>query len=245
MPMDTKKVLWTVLSVLIVLVVASGITLVLLSPGDAAGSAPASISGYAPPRTTSPDVYVKDLTPAPVPVPEEAPAQPGVIIIYGEKPEVAALPDMTGSTPAIEPLAAKPYVPAPATPAPTPAAVPKPAPAVAAPAPKPVAPKPAAAASATKPAAPKPAAPAVKTVTEFWIQSGSFASRANAEDLQRAMAEQGVSTIITMPSGMGQTVYRVRTGPFASKAEAESWLDRIRDSSKNEESYIVSISVQR
>jgi rare lipoprotein A len=136
----------------------------------------------------------------------------------------SAMPSAAPSPRRAEPQAASAYplhVAAPAAPAPAaihhrePAAMPvafdlaKPKPPVAAPASKP-------AVAATT--APRPAvAPGVKD--GFVIQAGTFSSRANA---QRAATAIGG---YVSPAGK---LFRVRTGPFASRGQAEAALAKVR-----------------
>ena len=94
MPLETKKVLWTVLSVVIVLVVTSGVALALVYPRGADAGAPATVAAVAPPRSASPDEYVRTVEPAPVPAPPDAVPQPAgsdIIIVYGDKPAPSAM----------------------------------------------------------------------------------------------------------------------------------------------------------
>jgi len=226
MPLETKKVLWTVLSVVIVLVVTSGVALALVYPRGADSGGPATVAAVAPPRSTSPDEYVRTVVPAPVPVPPDAATQPAgsdIIIVYGDKPAPAAIAGT--AQPGTTATVSKPYTPA---------------------ASSPVAPKPAAAQSTasaqSKPAA-KPAAP--KTVAEYWIQAAAFTSRSRADDLQRELASKGLSTLITVKDLDGITWYRVRIGPYPTEGEATGWLENIRKVAGCAEAYVSRQTVQR
>jgi DedD protein len=234
MPLETKKVLWTLMSVVIILVVASGIALALAFPRGSSAGAPASIAAVAPPRSASPDEYVRTFDPAPVPpAPAATSTAPGsdIIIVYGEKPDAATIP----VTPD------KPYVPA--TSMAQPAAI-APKPAATSPAPEtstaksPVTVKP-----ATKPAAKAPAVP--KTIAEYWIQAAAFTSRTRADDLQREMATKNLSTLITVKDLDGVTWYRVRIGPYTTEREAKGWLEKIRVVPGCTEAYVSKQSVTR
>ncbi|PKL24578.1 MAG: hypothetical protein CVV47_09060 [Spirochaetae bacterium HGW-Spirochaetae-3] len=227
MPIETKKVLWTVLSVVIALVVASGIALALAFPRGSSAGAPASVAAVAPPRSASPDEYLRAVEPVPLP-PAPAPTAPGsdIIIVYGDKPDSATLPDAAGPSPA---TTIKPYVPAPSTPAPKPR--------TAAPQEKPAAAQPASSAAA------KPAAP--KSVAEYWIQAAAFTSRSHADDLQRDLAGKGLSTLITVKDLDGVTWYRVRIGPYATEREAKGWLEKIRILAGCSEAYVSKQTIQR
>jgi cell division septation protein DedD len=244
MPIETKKVLWTALSVLIVLVVAFGIALAFVMPKGDTAMAPASIGATTPPRVAAPEAYIRSAEPAPVPL---APGSTvpsgdsGVIIIYGEKPATPALPvpveplaqtgsagTATASTSAAPASQAKPYTPAPPASA----------------APKAPAQTSTAVTTAAKPAAAaKPSAST--TVTEFWIQAASFTSRTRAEDLQRSLVDRGLSSIITVKEIDGTPYFRVRIGPYNAKTEADGWLTRIRQMAGCEEAYVSMQTVQR
>jgi len=246
MPLETKKVLWTVLSVVMVLIVVSGITLALVYPRGASRGAPATVAAVAPPRTATPDEYVRAVEPVPVPAAPVAAAQPSagsdIIIVYGEKPASATLPEQglraTGTassqtstataTATATATTTKPYTPAPAT-----ATVPGAA-------------KPAAASQAA-PSAVKPASKAAApvTVSEYWIQAAAFTSRSRADDLQRELASKGLSTLITVKDLDGISWYRVRIGPYQSESEAKGWLKQILPISGCGEAYVSKQSVQR
>lgn len=240
MPLETRKVLWIALSVLILVLATTGIGLVLFMPREGQGAAPVSIAGTAPPRAASPDAYVRSYEPAPAPIASEQETGTGdsIVIIYGDKPEASALPSadplaQAGLSPSASGAAsavpaAKPYTPAPATSSP--------------------ATKPAITSSAAKPApaaAPsaKPAAP--KTYTEYWIQAGSFTSRSRAEDLQRELAAKGLSSVITVKDIDGTSYFPVRVGPYTGKKEADGWLGKVRALPGCGEAYVSQVSVTR
>lgn len=234
--METKKVLWTLLSVVIVLVVASGIALALAFPRGSSAGAPATVAAVAPPRSASPDEYVRAVEPAPVPpAPAAASATPGsdIIIVYGEKPDASTLPAAPD----------KPYAPAGSTAQPAGTAA-KPAPATPAPASAtatttaPVTVKPAA-----KPAAKAPASPA--SIAEYWIQAAAFTSRSRADDLQRDLATKNLSTLITVKDLDGVTWYRVRIGPYSTEREAKGWLEKIRAVPGCTEAYVSKQTITR
>ncbi len=230
MPLDSKKVLWTVVSISIVLVVALGIALALFFPPSGAAEAPASVAGAAPPRTTSPDAYLREPTPAPIPsAGAQSPtgtAGDNIIIIYGDKPAADLLgqqPTPSGSSNVNTAPAAAPAT-APATP-----------PRVAAPPP----------AATTPQTAARPAASKTVTVTEFWIQAGSFSSKSRAEDLQRSLAGKGLSSIITLSEVDGKSWYRVRIGPYDAKKDAEAWMQKVRAIPGCEEAYVSQQTARR
>jgi len=234
MPVETRKVLWTVLSVVIVLVVAMGIALALAYPRGSSAGAPASVAAVAPPRSPSPEAYVNAVEPAPVPTPTPAPATGSdIIIVYGDKPAATTLPATTDGSATAVPATGltqptqKPY---------TPAASSVPAPVAAVQTTKPVA-------RAPTPTVAKPTAP--RTVSEYWIQAAAFTSRSRADDLQRELAAKGLSTLITLKDIDGTTWYRVRIGPYLSEAEAKGWLGKVRVLAGCSEAYVSKQIVQR
>jgi DedD protein len=89
-------------------------------------------------------------------------------------------------------------------------------------------------------AAPASAAPTVTTPVETavpspisaranWaVQLGSFASRANADNLSRQLKAQGFSVYV-LPGGSGASVrYRVRVGPLADRDSAERTAGKLK-----------------
>jgi hypothetical protein len=86
-------------------------------------------------------------------------------------------------------------------------------------------------ATATKQAKPAQAAkPAEKkTVTEYWIQTGSFASKINAEKARETLTARFLSAEIFTKEVSGSTTFRVRVGPYKSKTEAEYWLGTVKE----------------
>ena len=133
-------------------------------------------------------------------------------------------------TPSENRPAAKPAAPAasakPDTPAAQPAATAKPV----APPSQPAAAKPAAQPAATaKPASAKAAEqtkpPAqAKTYTDYWVQTGAFSAKANAEGVKETLATRGITSIIENRDVNGKTLYQVRVGPYTSENEAKYWL---------------------
>lgn len=234
MPVETKKVLWTVISVGLFLVVFFGTALLLFAPRRGAPQAPAAIGNEAPPRAVEPDEYLRNPVPAPSPA-APLPAAPGeVVIVYGENPPAAALPGAAAPGSPAEPAGTLPAAPAGTTlPAPAKSGSYTPA-----------APTPAAKAPAAKPAAPAPK-PKTVTVTEWWIQASSPTSRSRAESLQAELARQGLSSVITLKDVDGTTHYRVRIGPYTSEKEAIGWRDRVRALPDCAEAYVSKTTVQR
>jgi rare lipoprotein A len=62
------------------------------------------------------------------------------------------------------------------------------------------------------------------SATHLYVQVGAFANQANA---RRLLASLGGDLRISTLQRNGQTLYRVRTGPLASVADADAALARI------------------
>ena len=75
-------------------------------------------------------------------------------------------------------------------------------------------------------------------VTLYWIQAGSYLSRSRAEEANVALGKTGVTGRITSANISGETYYRVRIGPYEAKAEADKFLDWLKDIDSFEGSYI-------
>jgi len=106
-----------------------------------------------------------------------------------------------------------------AQPAPTPAATSAATPpATAAPAPKPAATE-----TQRKPVAAPPAAAATSTAKGDWtVQLGSFGDEGNARRLADRASTIGYKANVASYKASGKTLYRVRVGAYASKAQAEA-----------------------
>jgi DedD protein len=103
-------------------------------------------------------------------------------------------------------------------------------------APAPASPASAAPASAEPASAPptvstpvETAAPSPISARANWaVQLGSFASRANADNLSRQLKAQGFSVYV-LPGGSGASVrYRVRVGPLADRDSAERTAGKLK-----------------
>jgi DedD protein len=136
----------------------------------------------------------------------------------GHRTVEVSMPGAKDPMPSSEPAASAPVASASVpesiaeTPAATPAVVPPPA-----------APAPRAAPERTSTAAPvETPATAPTSATRAWaVQLGSFASRENAEKMQRELKAQGFS-VYTSSQGVGSALrYRVRVGPLADRDSAE------------------------
>jgi DedD protein len=223
--MEQKKVLWTVVSVVVFLVVVVAVGLVVFYPKKDTAKPAVAVTG-APsqnPNQIDPEAWVRQ--PETVPGFQAPPAggttapgaaAPGsVTVTYGQQPETAqpAVKD-TGSTVTVD-----------VAPAEKPAAV-KPAPIAR----KPETPKPQGQKiqSAKKPAPVSASVAKPVAKGQFWIQAGSFKSKAKAEQAKTLLGEKGLSSLITTKAIGGIDYYRVRIGPYVSKTEADSWLEKVK-----------------
>jgi cell division protein FtsN len=245
--MERNRVLWVIFSISLFLVVVLAGGLYLLRPVtdrdvEVATGQTSPLRGF--------DVFEYVRGKSELPALEEEPEEAEeMVIIVGEKEEA----------PPEEPEAAFPQVPEKAIPPKLesqPSGTPPRATAPAATAP--VArstTRPAAAASRHEPAARAPAArtPAAKpppqprevTVTEYWIQAGSYTSPSRAQEVATALEEQGLVSKITTRTLSGKTYYRVRIGPYLSKGEAEKFLEWVKAVKGFESSYISMVYAKR
>ncbi len=247
--MERKKILWVVISIGLFLTVILTLGYVLLNGVKGRGADdPASLLPRATPRIPNPQDYVRPgtgLLPSASPT---AQTDGDIVVIYGQE---SAPPSVL---PSLQPLTSPDLAsPAQGDSILQPAAGKTPSPGWASSQPGL---KPGATAANQKTSSPKPAAtvrpaataspkPRLVTVSEYWIQAASFRSRGKAEDLKASLAQSGLSSIISTKDIDGQTYYRVRIGPYSTKAEADGWLTRIRKLSGCSEAYVSKTNVQR
>ncbi|MBO4729257.1 MAG: SPOR domain-containing protein [Spirochaetaceae bacterium] len=97
-----------------------------------------------------------------------------------------------------------------------------------------------------KPAQTAAAAPKKTTVTEYWIQTGSFSSREYAENAQDIIASYKIDSEIFTKEVNGKTWYRVRMGPYKTKTEADYWKTAISSDDVNfKDAYITEVKTQK
>jgi len=190
--------------------------IVLVVPELLSGPKPAALSAPRPPTAPEPTRNVTvDLATS------KAPANSEV-----EPAGTQGSPASLGQSSSVS--AAEGADPAPATPV---AAPPVAAPPVAA------APPVVAAPAATSPSTAAPARPAAVETAVFspissraaWaVQLGSFANRANAENLSHQLKGQGFPVYV-LPGGSGASVrYRVRVGPLANRDSAQRTAAKLK-----------------
>jgi rare lipoprotein A len=73
-------------------------------------------------------------------------------------------------------------------------------------------------------------APPDNLVTEpaFTVQVGAFTEESAAADVQRTLAESGFESDVVRAEERGRVVYRVRTGRFSTRPEADAHAERLR-----------------
>lgn len=84
-------------------------------------------------------------------------------------------------------------------------------------------------AAAPKPVAAEPAARGAGADNRFYVHLGVYAESANANDLVSALKKGGHPAFTESTSYQGKPAARVRVGPYASRAAAESARLRIRE----------------
>ena len=234
--MEQQKLLWTILSVGILVLIILGAGMFFFLPSDSTGLAQNG-------KTTE---WSKAASPAPeqkAPEVKKTPVQPAAPT-PAPKPEIKKTPVQTAQTPAPTPkpeVKKTPVQPAAPTPAPkaTPAPATKPAATTtpkATPAPTT---KPATTAQQTtkpaqtqaaKPAQTQQAKPAAATTAKgsYWVQVGSYATTDAAEKTKKDLAAKGYTSSIQSITANGKTYHRVKIGPYASRADVDTLLPKIK-----------------
>ena len=149
--------------------------------------------------------------------------------IGGPRPNI---PKKNEPKPEIKKTPVQPAAPAPAPKA-TPAPAPKPAAtttpkATPAPATKPAA---STAQQTAKPAQTQQAKPAATTSASkgsYWVQVGSYATTDAAEKTKKDLAAKGYTSSIQSITANGNTYHRVKIGPYASRADVDTLLPKIK-----------------
>ncbi len=86
---------------------------------------------------------------------------------------------------------------------------------------------------------------AKKAITEFWIQTGSFSGKLNAEKARAKLAERYITAEIFTKTAKDATSYRVRVGPYTTKKEAEYWLGTVKEIPEFAKSYISEVKSKK
>jgi DedD protein len=165
-------------------------------------------------------------------------SKPAETLISVTKPSTTAVPGTPGTTPVKA-------VTAPAQAPPKPAQT---APPVASAASPTVAPISTASVSQNKPPVVAPVSTAsvsqnkapveTKVYNDFWVQAGAFSSTVIAEGAKATLASKGIKSIIENREIGGQTLFRVRIGPYTSQNEADYWLSLVKSIDGFEDSQV-------
>jgi DedD protein len=67
-----------------------------------------------------------------------------------------------------------------------------------------------------------------RTYNAYWVQTGSFPTRDQADKAKEILAAKGLTAVIENGNVRGETWYRVRVGPYTSQNEADYWLSLIK-----------------
>jgi cell division protein FtsN len=253
--MERNRVLWVIFSISLFLVVVLAGGLYLLKP--AAGPDAEMTKGQtSTPRGFDAFEYVRGKSDLPA-VEQEPEDAEEMVIIVGERDETpggqgegAVEPPEKAVPPVLDSRGSAATVPA--APATRPSSAPSTTrPAATASRPQPEARTPVARVpEARTPAARAPSsAPAPQrrevSVTEYWIQAGSYTSPSRAQEIASVLEERGLVSKITTRTLSGQTYYRVRIGPYVSKGEAEKFLEWVKAVKGFESSYISMVYAKR
>lgn len=242
---NSKKFLWLGAAVSLFALIVVGAAFLLFSPGKSAQEVPLDMASKAEPRQDFPQDYVADAPQSDNLVTSTTSAG-DIIIVYGNDQTSGSDAKASQSKPAATTIYVSPSSTATTvSPAPQPAAqaapvakaAPKTAPAApkAAPAPAPT--------TVTTVKAPAKAAPApTKAPTpasgDFWIQTGSFSVRDNADALKSSLAAKSLPAVISVKDVDGKSRYTVRVGPYATRAEASKWLSAAQSVKGAEKAWI-------
>ena len=211
--MEQQKLLWTILAVGILVLILLGAGMFFFLPSDSIGLAQnGKTTEWSKAASPAPAAEQKAPEPKATAAPKTAQTPTPTA-----KPEVKKTPVQTPQTPAAKPAPqAKPTQPSqpaqtkPATPAPkaTPAPATKPAP--------------------TTQQQTKPAATTTAAKGSFWVQVGSYATKDAAEKTKQDLTAKGYTSSIQSITANGKTYHRVKIGPYATRAEVDSLLPKIK-----------------
>ncbi len=242
---NSKKFLWLGAAVSLFALIVVGAAFLLFSPGKSAQEVPLDMAGKAEPRQDFPQDYVADAPQSDNLVTSTTSAG-DIIIVYGNDQTSGSDAKASQSKPAATTIYVSPSSTATTvSPAPQPAAqaapvakaAPKTAPAVPKAAPAP-APTPVTTVKAPSKAAPAPTKAPTPASGDFWIQTGSFSVRDNADALKSSLAAKSLPAVISVKDVDGKSRYTVRVGPYATRAEASKWLSAAQSVKGAEKAWI-------
>ncbi|WP_353202263.1 SPOR domain-containing protein [Polynucleobacter sp.] len=70
-------------------------------------------------------------------------------------------------------------------------------------------------------------APAGKSDAQYYLQIGAFVKRADADAQKATLAMQGIQVLLSEVTSEGNTLWRVRIGPYGSSEETNSMRDKL------------------
>lgn len=218
MATDAKKIILIVLYSIIALGIIIAMALLLKIPATKPASVAIQAPVPEPPKTVQDTIAATNQT---NPTPDESGTV--ISIVFNNQETTKPADETTGTE---KPATS---IPVPAVPAQT---------------------KPTATASSGTSAAVKPTDKTVKPTTaptaqpqtpqvRYWIQIASFSTKLKAEDMQRMLAGKSLTSYLISSVVSGKTWYRVRIGPYNSKADAERWLTTIRNIPDCSDAFII------
>jgi cell division septation protein DedD len=83
------------------------------------------------------------------------------------------------------------------------------------------------------------------SVTEYWIQTGSFSNKINAEKARESLTARYLNAEIFTKDVAGKTSFRVRVGPYKTKTEAEYWLGTVKEMKDFAGSYVSEVKSKK
>lgn len=84
-----------------------------------------------------------------------------------------------------------------------------------------------------------------ESVTEYWVQAGSFSGRSYAENAQDIISSYKIESEIFTKEVNGKTMYRVRIGPYRTHTEADYWMTVIQSDPLFKDAYITEVKTKK
>lgn len=82
-------------------------------------------------------------------------------------------------------------------------------------------------------------------IKAYWIQVGSFSTKAIADSSVEKLKEHGLSSRVVLKEVNGKSVYRVRIGAYENKEEADKFCNEVKKISGFEQSYVSESTTQK
>lgn len=224
--MEQKKLLWIIFSVTFFLLIVVGVGLIWMYPGarDQPATAAGGESGREAGADFDPVEWVRSDNETPgIELDPTDPEDESFVVVYGDPGQsTPEKPDTTGVQPEVlrEDSLKTSARSGQSTPQKTVAPTPE--------------------KTAASETAGQATAPVSRTVgvTEYWIQTGSYTSRSRADLIKKELDDLGLNGRILSKDINGTQYYRVRIGPYEEKAEADKFLEWVKNREQFEQSYI-------